>query len=280
MKTSKVIFSILTLSAILFSQSGCKKDSDNSGNPPADSKTSVTDNALAENLYNNVKDWSDQAMAGSMLKSTLTDTVFQGTCVLATLDTVASTWVLTIDFGSSNCKCADSMYRRGKIICTFTGSYWALGTVITFTFDNYFVNDNQVLGTKIVTNKGLNSSNNLWWEIKEDGSIIKANNGGTITWISTRQLEWTEGRNTLWVWWDDVYQVTGEAHGVNSSGDDYQYNITTPLKKKLNCQWIVSGVMTLQVTGLPLITMDYGDGTCNNIADVIINGQTYQITLP
>jgi hypothetical protein len=52
------------------------------------------------------------------------------------------------------------------------------------------------------------------------------------------------------------------------------------LKKKLNCQWIVSGILTLQVTGLPLITMDYGDGTCNNNANIIINGQTYPITLP
>jgi hypothetical protein len=152
--------------------------------------------------------------------------------------------------------------------------------VITYTFDNYFVDDNQVLGTKIVTNKGFNSSSHLWWEITENGSVIKANNGGTITWISTRQLEWTEGMNTLWEWWDDVYQLTGESHGVNSEGADYQYNITTPLKKKLNCQWIVSGVLTLQVTGLPLITMDYGDGGCNNNADIIINGVTYPITLP
>jgi hypothetical protein len=142
------------------------------------------------------------------------------------------------------------------------------------------VDDNQVLGTRIVTNKGLNSSHHLWWEISENGSIIKANNGETITWISTRQLEWTEGMNTLWVWWDDVYQLTGEVHGVNSAGTGYVYNITTPLKKKLNCKWIVSGVLTLQVTGLPLITMDYGAGTCDNNANIIINGQTYPITLP
>ena len=279
MKTSKVILSLMTLAVIVLFMAGCKKDSDDT-NPPANSTKSATDNALAENLYNNVKDWSDQAMAGVTLKSTLTDTVFMGTCVLATLDTTASTWVLTINFGTTNCLCTDGKYRRGKIIAVFTGPYWYPGTVITYTFDNYFVDDNQLLGTKIVTNKGLNNLTHLWWEITENGSVIKANNGGTITWISTKQLEWTEGMNTISVWWDDVYQLTGEAHGVNSAGADYQYNITTPLKKKLNCQWIVSGVLTLQVTGLPLITMDYGDGTCNNNADIIINGVTYPITLP
>jgi hypothetical protein len=279
MKTSKVMFSVLTLVTILFFIAGCKKDSDET-TPPANSAKSATDNALAENLYNNVKDWSDQAMAGVTLKSTLTDTVFMGTCVLATLDTTASTWVLTIDFGATNCLCTDGKNRRGKIIAVFTGPYWYPGTVITYTFDNYFVDDNQLLGTKIVTNKGLNNLSHLWWEITENGSVIKANNGGTITWISTKQLEWTEGMNTIAVWWDDVYQLTGEAHGVNSAGANYQYNITTPLKKKLNCQWIVSGVLTLEVTGLPLITMDYGDGTCNNNADIIINGVTYPITLP
>ena len=280
MKTSKMIISLLTLAAVIIILQACKKDSEDNANPPANTTKSATDNALAENIYNNVKDWSDEAMANITLKSSLTDTVYMGTCVLATLDTVSNGWLLTIDFGPANCECKDGKMRRGKIFANFTGPYWTPGTVITYTFENYFVEDNQVLGTKIVTNKGLNSSSHFWWEISEDGSIIKANNGGTITWISTRQREWTEGMDTPFQWWDDVYQLTGEAHGINSSGADYQYNITTPLKKKLNCEWIVSGVLTLQVTGLPLITMDYGSGTCDNTATIIINGQSYQITLP
>lgn len=280
MRTLKMIISLLTLIAVIIVTQSCSKDSEDNSNPPANTTKSATDNALAENIYNNVKDWSDEAMANATLKSALTDTVYMGTCVLATLDTASNGWLLTIDFGATNCECKDGKMRRGRIFANFTGSYWAPGTVITYTFGNYFVEDNQVLGTKIVTNKGLNSSNNLWWEITENGSIIKANNGGTITWISTRQLEWTEGMTTLFQWWDDVYQLTGEAHGVNSAGADYQYSITTPLKKKLNCEWIVSGVITLQVTGLPMITMDYGTGTCDNTASIIINGQSYQITLP
>jgi hypothetical protein len=279
MKTSKAILILLILAAIIFFMGGCKKNSDDT-NPAATSKNSATDNALAENLFNNVKDWSDQAMAGATLKSTLTDTVFMGTCVLATLDKAASEWFLTIDFGTTNCLCKDDKNRRGKILASFTGSYWAPGTVITYTFDEYFVDDNKVTGTKIVTNKGLNSSSQLWWEITEDGSVIKANNGGTITWISTRQLVWTEGLATPYQWWDDIYELTGESHGVNSEGANYQYNITTPLKWKLNCQWIVSGILTLQVTGLPLITMDWGDGTCNNNAEIMMDGVTYPITLP
>jgi len=280
MKTSKLISGLLTLAAIIIVMQACKKDSDDNTTPPANTTKSATDNALAENIYNNVKDWSDEAMSGATLKSTLTDTVYMGTCVLATLDTTSSAWVLTIDFGPTNCECKDGKFRRGKIFATFTGSYWFPGTVITYTFDNYFVDDNQVLGTKIVTNKGFNTSNHPWWEITENGSVIKANNGGTITWISTRQLEWTEGFDTPFEWWNDVYQLTGEAHGVNSAGANYQYNITTPLKKKLNCEWIVSGVLTLQVTGLPLITMDYGTGICDNNASILVNGQTYPITLP
>lgn len=280
MKSSKLIFGILILTAAMIIVQSCKKEEDKKTSPPANTAKSATDNALAENIYNNVKDWSDEAMAGATLKSVLTDTVYMGTCVLATLDTIASAWVLTIDFGPSNCECKDGKFRRGKIFATFTGPYWYPGTVITYTFDDYFVDDNQVLGTKIVTNKGLNTSNHPWWETTENGSVIKANNGGTITWISTRQLEWTEGFDTPFEWWNDVYQLTGEAHGVNSAGANYQYNITTPLKKKLNCEWIVSGVLTLQVTGLPLITMDYGTGSCDNNATITVNGQTYPITLP
>jgi hypothetical protein len=142
------------------------------------------------------------------------------------------------------------------------------------------VNNNQVLGTKTITNKGRNTSNNLYWTIDVAGQIIKANNGGTITWNSNTVLEWLSGESTPGVWWDDVYQLTGSENGTGADGKNYTVTIITPLKKKLNCKWLESGTMEILPQGSSLITLDFGSGTCDNQATATMNGTVYPITMP
>jgi hypothetical protein len=276
MKVTRLLSGLLILSAAMFILPGCKKNTATKN----DNVTWASDNTLAENSYGDVKDWSDKAMHGSTLKSTLSDTVYMGTCVLATLDLSVNPYKLTIDFGAANCTCDDGNIRRGKMFVTFNGDYWSAGTVITYTFDNYFVNNNQVLGTKTITNKGRNTSNNLYWTIDVAGQIIKANNGGTITWNSNTVLEWLSGENTPWEWWDDVYQLTGSENGIGADGKTYTVTITNPLKKKLNCKWLESGTMEILPQGSSLITLDFGSGTCDNQATATMNGTVYPITMP
>jgi hypothetical protein len=276
MKVNRLFFGLLMLTTAVFILQGCKKNTTSKN----DNVNWASDNALAENSYGDVKDWSDKAMAGSKLKSTLSDTVYMGTCVLATLDMSAIPYKLTIDFGAANCTCDDGNIRRGKMFVTFNGDYWSAGTVITYTFDNYFVNNNQVLGTKTITNKGRNTSNNLYWTIDVAGQIIKANNGGTITWNSNTVLEWLSGESTPGVWWDDVYQLTGSENGTGADGKNYTVTIITPLKKKLNCKWLESGTMEILPQGSSLITLDFGSGTCDNQATATMNGTVYPITMP
>ena len=278
MKTFKIFVIALLIGSMTSLISSCKKESKETDTTA--STQAASNNALGEQIYDNVKDWSDLAMAGTTMKSTLTDTVYMGTCVLATLDMSVQPYELVIDFGSLNCQCDDGKFRRGKIICTFNGPYWATGTVITYTFENYAVDDNQVFGTKIVTNKGRNGSNHIYWTIEVTGYIIKANNGGTFYWNSDRELEWYDGEQTPFVWWDDVYMITGTASGTNPGGSTYTCTITNPLKKKLNCEWLVSGSINIQIENLPLAILDYGDGTCNNEATLTIDGQVYPISLP
>jgi hypothetical protein len=276
MKPTRIFLLVLMISAVAFLYSGCKKNTETKQN----NTKAASENALAEKAFDDVKDWSDKAMAGAKLKSGSFDTIYMGTCVVATLDYSTIPFVLTIDFGTTNCQCDDGVYRRGKIIVTFSGDYWAQGTVITYGFENYFFNDNQVLGTKTVTNKGRNQAQNLYWEVVVDGQIIKANNGGTLTWNSSYQYEWSAGEPTPGIWWDDVYKLTGTASGISTDGESYTYTITSPLVKKLSCEWIVSGTIEMQIQGYPLITVDYGTGNCDAVATALVNGVTYTITLP
>ena len=278
MKTARIILSFLLILSVALSFNGCKKKEE-----PKDyqSQTFIAnENGISEKVYDDAKLFSDQVMSlTGKLKSGGLDTVYMGQCILATLDWTAVPFLLTIDFGPSNCLCTDGIYRRGKILVTFTGGYFDVGTVITYNFEDYYVNDYHVMGTKTVTNMGLNNSGNYWWDIVVNGQIVEPDNTGTFFWNSHHELEWSEGITTPWIWWDDVYLVRGTANGTTVEGLDYTMTVVQDLVKKTNCQWVSAGVLNIQPEGWPLFVVDYGDGTCDNQATVTVNGQVYYITM-
>jgi len=255
----------------------CKKDEQQF----AEDTSASADDAFAESIYSNATSIADEAYANGSggLKSGDATNQFLSGCVTVTLDTTVIPRELTIDFGDENCLCQDGRYRRGKIIITFTGGYRWPGTVITYGFDNYHVNDNHVDGTKIITNMGLNENNNLYYNIEVVGVIYRANNGGALSWNSSRVREWIHGAFT-WPVVDDVYLITGTADGIRPNGQTWERVIVNPLRVELNCKWIVSGTMEIQPEGKPLRILDFGSGDCDNIATVLINGVTYTIFLP
>ena len=154
------------------------------------------------------------------------------------------------------------------------------GSSDTITFNNYFVNDYQVLGSRIVTNNGLNANNNLSFGVVVDGSVIKPNGGGTITWMSTQTREWVDGDSTLLNWTDDVWEITGNGNGTNTAAEAFTVTITTPLRVQLNCKWITKGVLNFTPQGLDTRVIDYGTGTCDGTMTVTVNGYTVTVTVP
>jgi len=262
---------IFALSAIFLGS--CKKEN------LENNMRSAEDNALAEVTFSDVNSIADEAATGSLTsyKTDVSDGILSG-CATITHDTVSDPHVLTIDFGVSNCLCNDGRYRRGKIIVTYSGHYRDPGHVHTITFDNYFVNDNQVMGIKTVTNNGYNNNGNLYFSIEVDGSIIRANNGGTIEFVSSRMREWIEGESTP-QWHDDVYLVTGTASGNNSEGNSFTAEITSALRRTVACHQFVSGTLEVVPSGSPTRYIDFGDGSCDNEATVTVNGNDHIIHL-
>jgi hypothetical protein len=268
----KVIFkSLFAIGLVSLVLNGCrKKDVDETDRDT----TAASDNALAEGTYTDVNNIADEAAnkgggTGSIL----------GNCATITFSVSPDT-TMTIDFGSVNCLCSDGRYRRGQILVNWSGAYKDPGHVHTITFNNYFVNDNQVMGTKTVTNSGFNNAGNLYFTIDVNGSIIlsAANGGGTITWTSQRTREFIEGASTPQIS-DDVYLISGTASGSSSSGRSFTASTITPVRKEMSCSWLVSGTIEFNPSGKPTRTIDFGNGNCDNKATVTINGNSFQITL-
>ncbi len=275
MKRFNLTTALLALISFGLLISSCKKDTVETSDTSFSS-----DNAFAESVFTNVSSIADEAyeLSSGSLKSGGFGNIYLGDCATLTLDTTSYPYELIIDFGEVNCLGNDGRYRRGKIIVTFTGRYRSPGTVITYGFDDYYVNDNKVDGTKVVTNMGPNDAGNLYYRIEVTAVIHKANEGGTVSWNSTRQREWVEGSDTYEMR-DDVYLITGIASGIRPNGSTWEAEIVNALRVELNCRWIVKGTINIQPEGRPLRILDYGDGECDNIATVLINGVTYTIYL-
>ncbi len=271
----KISLALTMMITVLFIFSSCKKT-----NNDKDFSASK-DDAFAEATFDNVTSIADEAytLSTSGTYKSTEGRVFLSDCATVTLDTTVFPRVLTIDFGDTNCLGNDGRYRRGKIIISFTGRYWHPGTIITTTFDEYYVNDNQVEGTKVVTNNGFNDSGNMNWDIAVNGIITLADGGGTISWNAQRGREWIDGIQTPFNRWDDIYLITGQATGERANGIHWTRDITSPLRVELACRFIVSGTVEITPEGKPVRILDYGDGSCDNEATVTVNGNTYTIHL-
>jgi hypothetical protein len=277
MKT-KIIFCTLLLIAIISAIiTGCKKDDSKTTQKESNADRNST---FAQQTFDQEEgniDFSKLETSGK--KSVSASSALESACLTTTLDWQSSPMKLTLNFGTTNCLCADGKYRRGKMFVTFNGRLRDSLTTVTMTFENYFVNDNQIIGVRSITNKGHNNSGHLNFDIYTNGSIVLANNGGTITYLSTHNREWTQGENTLVVG-DDVYTFRGSASGTTTAGQAYTIAITTPLVWKMSCTHFVSGVFELTPVGEPKRVIDYGFGECDNLATVSVLGYSFQITLP
>jgi len=283
MKTKKITYLLLVgmVTSALYITS-CKKKEINEKDTDT---ASASDQSLASSSVNDLTSISDEAgrnYSVQSFKTADTEGLLATSCAVIAVDTLTAAKTITVNFGTTNCLCNDGRNRRGSVILSFTGKYRDSLTVITVSPQNYFVNDNQVSGSKTITNKGHNAANHLVYEINANMTITKANGGGTITWSSLRQREWITGESTL-AWSDDIYSITGTANGTTSNSNSFTSIITSPLIRNMaiGCRkHFTQGVLEHTPSGKATRTIDYGNGACDDQATVTINGNTYNITLP
>ena len=164
--------------------------------------------------------------------------------------------------------------KNGFIYIWTDGPMLAVGTTRIISFEDFTVDGNLIEGTKTITNlDGLNLSITL------EGGKITFTDGTFITREVERNREWILGMETPFFIWDDEFVFTGTCSGVNREGIEYSNTITEPLLKRMSCRWLVAGTIEMQV-GETLTILDYGDGECDNLATITVNGETTEITLP
>jgi hypothetical protein len=271
----KANYFILIILAVFISS--CKKKWDND--------QSALVNFQIENAFDEMTNISDQAVTGTMVyyksgkviqnESLDPNSVEKTPCnVVITHDTTSNPKVLTVDYGTTNCDCNDGKTRRGKIITKYSGFYLSPGTVITHTTDNYYVNDIKIDGTKTVTNMGVNSSNQPYFNVQIDG-VVTLTSGTVVNYTSTRVRTWFSGFNTLLNRMDDEYDITGDATATYSTGGGYTANTSSPIRIKVGCGFPTQGILNMTPVDKPTRVIDYGSGNCDMQFTVTVNGNTY-----
>ena len=232
-----------------------------------------SDNSRAEFVSDDAENMANAAVLG--IPGFLIKENHIGSCAVVTNDTINH--VVTIDFGTVNCECMDGRMRRGKIIINYSGHYFDVGSVKNFSFDNYFVDDNHIEGTRVVTNLGVNGAGNFHWSVISNLTITKPD-GRTMNWSRAGDREMIAGAGTETIW-DDEYAITGTASGTRGDGNSFTATITSALHRSLSCHFITSGTIEITPANHPPLTIDFGNGNCDALATITCNGHSHEIQL-
>ena len=191
-----------------------------------------------------------------------------------------------LDFGNAGCTGNDGHLRSGKIITEYTARLIYPGAIATTSFDGFYIDSIHVEGTHKITNTSSGTTNRQFTTEVRDARLTRPN-GDYTKWKSDKVITQVEGLMTA-DFHDDVFSVTGSAEGQVKKGNllvGWSSSITEPLMKRFTCRWIVKGrIRTIRINSLPtspwVAVLDFGNGNCDNLAIITINGVPHQITLP
>lgn len=277
--------SAMVLGSFIFIVACHKKDTTTTTSSTEDTGYAA-DQVTAEKSYSDAESISNVAANtpnGSLGYRTTETTI--GGCATVT----HSGDTITVNFGSTDCVCADGRTRRGEIIIVYSGAYSDSGSTHTITFSDYYQDDNAITGTKTVTNMGHNSSGQPYFNVTINGTFTNHVTGAVSTVSWTRVRTWTAGSTTS-TWTDDVYSISGSGSMVRtttagvSTTVDVAISTTNPLIVAYSCRWIEGGTITYTIASTGATrSIDYGSSSapvCNNTATLTWAGGSIVITLP
>lgn len=268
----KKIFALLSLPSLFF-LTACQKEEDEP-DPEFETTFKLTENqAVSESISDDatVVFFEASINSGFYRTNETAQTTNTLSCATVTVNPQNSTFpkTIVIDFGNG-CTSQDGITRKGKINITLSDYVHNPGAVAVMTFDNYYAAGYKVEGTITWTN--TSTPNGISWTRQiTDGKVIEPLGGYYWTHAGTKNVTQTAGADTPLNLLDDVYSVTGNHTVTNPAGKTRTVTILEALEKKTTCHNVSKGKMKVQAQNHFAI-LDYGDGTCDNVATITIDG--------
>jgi hypothetical protein len=270
--------------AAIICLASCKKDITANSNESSAANLSDSSTA-ADNMYYDVLNnafvgFSDNASVWnasnpktgkiSTLSNESVNTTNLGCAIYTISDSVPGEYpkTLTLDFGAG-CTSADGILRKGKITYVFSGPLLSPGVTASATFNQYVVNGFGLQGAYAITN---NSSEELGisFTTQVTNGIITYPNTTNYHYSHNKTYTMTAGSSTPFDITDDVYAISGNSSFSTADGSSLVFNSTSPLVKAISCHNISKGTVSFVYDQAVSGTIDFGDGTCDDLATVTV----------
>lgn len=144
----------------------------------------------------------------------------------------------------------------------------------TVKFNNFTINGCKIEGKKTMV---LDLNNNTLSITLENGKVIFTD-GTSFTLNFSKVWTKVKGVDTPLNIWDDEYDISIEASGVNRRGKSYTETTTTPLHFKLTWPVFVSGEVKREVNGHTILA-NYGTGAEDFLVTITVDGVSKEIDL-
>ena len=261
----RILFSnIILVSILVLTFNSCKKEK-----PDTETQSAVDNNICESEFTAIMPNVNSFGIRENGVKSMLP------ACPAITIDS-SKGWprILTIDYAAGCTDSIDGKTRKGQVICKFYSRWNTIPSKVTVTLQNYYVNNINYTADSITISR---DAVNRFTNIIHKGKCISS--AWTLEWASKRSTTQTAGISTPSNPNDDVFEFTGNAEGRDRNGLAYTLVIATPIVKRSSCQWIESGKLDLTPNGLATRSVNFGTGTCDNKATLIIDGNSFDFTL-
>ena len=258
----------------------------------AGQEPSITDlestelDAIAEADYDEIDDitesalgYSDGSIGGRTAEEAGRGMDERASCATVTHDQEAQT--ITIDFGEG-CEGPYGKTRSGVIFITYTGKRFIPGSQWTISFQDFYIDDRHIEGTRSVENISETTDEYPKFHI----TLTE----GKVTWedgtFATREVD------RIRVWIREMRPMDDETHilegsvasGINRDGFSYSSTVLNDLIYKRVCRGSNSARIPVQgikevIIGDETHLVDFGDGECDNIVSITANGETTEVDL-
>ncbi|MBL7930927.1 MAG: hypothetical protein JNL60_03440 [Bacteroidia bacterium] len=174
---------------------------------------------------------------------------------------------------SQYCSFPDGKTRSGLLTVRTPNDTLRLGSKITIWSSGYSCGDLILFCDSITATIVAVNSDNVLYDLRIMNGKVQIGTGNIKCDVNGQLQNYNKNNNQYSI-------LTGVINGINRGGGNFSSAIyRTGIKKFRNCGYISEGFMELTPEGFKARTVDFGDGTCDDLASFRVNENTVAFKL-
>ena len=198
------------------------------------------------------------------------------------IDNGGGSETLVIDYGRG-CD-ADGELKMGKITIITKSEPASPDFSMTTVYEDFYLDGKTYNGRTVLSN--ITAEGDAYPNFEETKSVTftHTKNGNLVTGTTTGQfyIEWREGMNARECN-QNIFAYSGKrvrAMEVNGKSWSVSTEYLEPAVLNESCGYFLEGVLQVYKSHSgKTFTWDFGDGSCDNLADLDINGRSFQVAM-